>query len=170
MSVVKWILATFLSHSLSSEAYWLRENPSMKARLKPRSRITAWGRFRDWHMLHTLPPRAFSDCKLTNTGEPMAATLDHWTQDDEEWTFRMGILFPDAIWEDFWGCMREAVLWTSFAEGGQGGLMWCEWDRRVGLKCTAQGWTAPQRWHLCLQGWPHHALRHCHPRRPPFSL
>lgn len=27
--------------SLSSEAYWLRENPSMKARLKPSSRITA---------------------------------------------------------------------------------------------------------------------------------
>lgn len=109
ISVVKWIFAPFLYYSLSSEAYWLRENPSMKARLKPHSRITAWGRFSDWHMLHTLSQRALSRSKKTNTEEPMAAPQDHWTQDDEEWTFRMGILFPVPTWEDFnW---KRRICW-----------------------------------------------------------
>ncbi len=109
ISVFKWIFAPFLSHSLSSEAYWLRENPSMKARLKPHSGITAWGRFSDWHVLHTLSLRALSQSKKTNPEEPLAATLDHWTHGDEEWTFRMGILFPDPTWEHFnW---KRRICW-----------------------------------------------------------
>lgn len=38
--VVNGIFAPFLFHCISSEAYGFRENPSMKARLKPHSGIT----------------------------------------------------------------------------------------------------------------------------------
>lgn len=142
VSIVQWIVALFLSHSLSSEAYWLRENPSMKARLKSPSRITAWGRFSDWHMLHTLSLWVFSQCKIINTEEPMAATPDRWTQDEEEWARRMGKLFPDSMWESFnrkkrtdsekksaWElCYKQTLLRSPAVWGG---FMWCEWDRKL---------------------------------------
>lgn len=56
----------------------------------------------------------------------MTATLECWTQDEEEWTFKMGTLFPYAMLEDFnckkricWHsktCRSGAVPWTRFAE------------------------------------------------------
>lgn len=76
----------------------------------------------------------------------MADTLDYWTQDEEEWTFRMGKMFPDPMWEDFnwkrrkcWHskiCTREAVLRTNCAEEPK-------WERGRWVHVT---WKGQESW------------------------
>lgn len=93
--------------------------------------------------------------------------------DRRRWGFSVHMLFSSGLkWEE------EDNLTQNFPEepsrvrrGERGGFMQSGWDRGVGTKWTAQGWTGGRRCHHSLRGWAGvHRRALCRPRKPPFSL
>lgn len=129
-------VCTFPPHRAALEAYGLRENPSIKARLKPRSGITE----------DLVTDTCCALLRGVSRGQKTPKILRnflllHWVtgqkmrrNEDSRWKYHYQLPRGEAYkWKD----SRIEAAWEDAQQ--RGGFVWCDWDGRAEAPVNTSG-------------------------------